>query len=267
MLKSPSNVNSSFGAWLRVRRRELDLTQDALGEQVGCSGDTIRKIELGARRPSKQIAELLVGVLKVPDAEIEHFIQFARTGFPARDTSISVETNLPAPVTLFVGREREMELLRKRLLQDDVRLLTLTGPPGVGKTRLALEVARSLVGSFEHGTFLVKLASLNIPELVTSTIGGAIGLKEAAAPAPPISDIQALKSYLRDRQVLLLLDNFEHLLSAASVVTELLEACPRLKALITSREPLDLYPEHRFSVLPLELPERRQLSSFTFAAS
>lgn len=260
---SESKGGNTFGSWLRERRRELDLTQDELGELVACSGDAIRKIELGDRRPSKQVAELLVEALKVPSTEAANFVRLARaSGTGAYITLLpsalgsqekkpqSTPNNLPAPVTRFIGRQRELELLRNRLTQDEVRLLTLTGPPGVGKTRLSLEVVRDLLPLFEDGVFFTKLASLNAVDLVVPTIASALGLRESQSQDP----LETLKTFLKDRQLLLILDNFEHLLPAATLITMLLEGCPRLKVLTTSREPLQLYPEHRFQVAPLDLP-------------
>jgi predicted ATPase/DNA-binding CsgD family transcriptional regulator len=158
--------------------------------------------------------------------------------------------NLPAHATALIGRESQIEAARGRLSRPDVRLLTLTGPGGIGKTRLGLQVAADLSPGFADGVFFVQLAPLADPELVGPTIARALGLREAGDR--PLTDL--LEEYLRDRQALLVLDNFEHLIAGTPVVADLLAACPRLKVLVTSREPLRVYGEHELAVPPLTLP-------------
>ncbi|MBM2623784.1 winged helix-turn-helix domain-containing protein [Actinoplanes sp. LDG1-06] len=153
--------------------------------------------------------------------------------------------NLPAPLTSLVGRHHEVMELGKRL--HDARLLTLTGPPGVGKTRLAVEVAGLASGEFPGGAWLVELAPLTDPAAVTPAVAAALAVRA------PDGDLVA---HLRDRQALLLLDNCEHLLPGlAALVAQLLAACPRLQVLATSREPLGLTGEAQWPVPPLTLPE------------
>jgi predicted ATPase/DNA-binding SARP family transcriptional activator len=154
--------------------------------------------------------------------------------------------NLPAPVTSFVGREAELNDLSDRLRRADVRLVTLTGPGGIGKTRLALQVAAELRADFADGLCFVSLAPLRDPALVPPTLAHVLGVSEAAH-----DPLQRVKSELRDRQMLLLLDNFESVLDAAPLLTELLQAAPGLKMLVTSRAVLHLYGEHEFPVPPL----------------
>jgi DNA-binding CsgD family transcriptional regulator len=147
--------------------------------------------------------------------------------------------NLPAENTHFIGRKREIEE-GKRLLYT-TRLLTLVGPPGTGKTRLALQIVRSLVPVFPDGVYLVALASVNDPALVMNAIANALGVSEQ----PATTLMMTLKQVLCESRMLLVLDNFEHILAAA----------PHLKVLATSREPLHLYGEQEYFVPPLELPD------------
>jgi len=161
--------------------------------------------------------------------------------------------NLPTHPTALLGRERELAEVRK-LFEDGARLVTLTGPGGTGKTRLGLQVAADLLDDFEHGVFLVELAPISDPALVPSTVAQVLGVRDIGNH--PIAD--ALKAHLRSRSVLLLLDNFEQVLAAASVVADLLASCPGLAVLATSREPLRLRGEHEYAVPPLALPDAHQ---------
>jgi len=157
----------------------------------------------------------------------------------------------PAPL---IGRERELEAIRAHLLGESVRLVTLTGPGGIGKTRLALAAARYVQPAFRDGVWFVDLAPLHDPAGVDAAIGQALKREEAAAALSPAERVAA---YLRDRHLLLVLDNFEHLLPAAARVAALLAAAPQLKVLVTSREPLNLRLEHRLPVTGLALPDLR----------
>jgi predicted ATPase/DNA-binding CsgD family transcriptional regulator len=157
-------------------------------------------------------------------------------------------SHLPTGNTRFIGREHETETI-KRLLES-ARLLTLVGPPGTGKTRLALHAARAVADTFRDGAHFVSLGPMSDPTLVVNSIASIIGVKEM--PGQPL--IETLKQTLRDSLLLLILDNFEHLLSAALQVSELLAATRHLKVLATSREPLYLYGEQVYTVVPLNLP-------------
>jgi predicted ATPase/class 3 adenylate cyclase len=171
--------------------------------------------------------------------------------FPPLRTLDAHRNNLPIQPTPLIGREKEVAEVCKLLLRPEVRLLTLTGAGGTGKTRLALQVAAELTEDFEKGVFFVSLAPISDPELVVPAVAGALGVKETGGQ--PL--LESLKDYLREKRMLLLVDNFEHLLEAAPVVSELLSAAPYLKVLATSRIPLKLYGEHEYLVPPLELPD------------
>jgi predicted ATPase/DNA-binding SARP family transcriptional activator len=158
--------------------------------------------------------------------------------------------NLRAPLTSLVGRQQEVAAAGELLQRESVRLLTFTGPGGTGKTRLALDVATALRDELADGVFFVDLAPIRDPELVISTIIQVLGARETGEQ----SLLESLKAHLRERQMLLLLDNFEQVVSAAPLIVELLEAAPRLKVLATSREPLHVRGEQEFPVSPLAVP-------------
>lgn len=246
---------ASFGYWVRRRRKALDLTQGQLARRVGCALVTIKKIEADERRPSRQMAERLADCLDIPTGEREAFIQSARAelapdklGFPS--APLTARSNLPTPVTSLIGREWQIAAVCALMRQADIRLLTLTGPAGVGKTRLGVQVAQRLFDDFDGGVLFVALAPVRDPALVPLSIAQVLGLKETATR--PV--IEQIKDELHGRRVLLALDNFEHVLSAAPAIADLLGSAPALKVIVTSRAVLRLSGEHEFRVPPLELP-------------
>jgi predicted ATPase/DNA-binding CsgD family transcriptional regulator len=168
--------------------------------------------------------------------------------------SRSSKHNLPVETTRFIGRKHEIEVIKQLL--DTAHLLTLVGTPGTGKTRLALRVGQEVIDTFRDGVYVVSLAQISDPALVTSNIATCIGVNET--PGQPL--IETLKQVLRNSHMLLLLDNFEHLLPAATQVSELLTAAPYLKVLATSREPLHIYGEQEYAVPPLALPDAEHVN-------
>ena len=163
--------------------------------------------------------------------------------------------NLPVQPTPLIGREQVSATACGLLRRADVRLLTLTGPGGTGKTRLGLQVAADLLEDFEDGVYFVPLAAIRDPALVASSIAQTLGIQEKAGQVL----LDSLKESLQDQQHLLVLDNFEQVVAVAPLVAELLATCPRLKCLVTSRVVLRLSGEHEFPVPPLELPDPRRL--------
>lgn len=184
----------------------------------------------------------------------ERVFELNAPGLPAEFRPLrSLDTrphNLPVQPKPLIGRERELAELHRLLRRDDVRLVTLTGPGGTGKTRLALQAAADSIDRFADGVFLVQLASLADPELVVSTMVQALGAMQSGSQ--PLVD--ALIGFLRDRSTLLLLDNFEQIVAAAPTVSNLLARCPTLKVLVTSRVRLQVRGEHEFAVSPLPVP-------------
>ncbi len=175
--------------------------------------------------------------------------------FPSLSTPATPPHHLPIQPTPFIGREKEVAAVQHQLLREDVRLVTLTGPGGMGKTRMALHVAAQLHAHFADGVWFVPLAPISDPNLVIPTIAQTLGLREARER----SLLEQLQVSLRERQVLLLLDNFEQVVSAATHVADLLTSCPHLKVLVTSREVLHVRAEHEFPVPKLSLPDPKRL--------
>jgi predicted ATPase/class 3 adenylate cyclase len=184
----------------------------------------------------------------------EHVFQLIGPGLPASFSALrsldSLPGNLPVQLTSFVGREREMAEVQRLLAKS--RLLTLTGPGGTGKTRLALQAAAEATESFSHGVWLAELAALSDPALLPQTVASVLGVREQ----PGRALLDTLQDYLRPKRLLLLLDNCEHLMAAsAQLASRLLPACPQLKLLTTSREALSVAGEVTFQVPSLSLPE------------
>ena len=258
----------SFADWLKARRHAIDLTQAELADRVGCTTATIKKIEQDMRRPSKAVAERMAEALELPVAERMAFVESARGQRTADRLAVSplpeqgerrALSNLPIQRMRLIGREQEVAQLRALLLRDDVGLVTLTGPGGTGKTRLALEVASTLqsdvIPGVPDGVLFVALAPLTDAALVIPTIAQVLGVRESSGQALELT----LRATLRNQSLLLVLDNFEQVLAAAVHVAALLEAAPALTVLATSRAPLQLTGEHQFAVSPLTLPDARHV--------
>ena len=262
-----------FGSLLRSVRLAAGLTQEALAERTGVAPRTIQDLERGIGRPRRETVRRLLAVLNPTSgmrAEFERATSAPRRradrgpgGAPpngagradgpadGQATSLGFRAPVPAPLTRFVGRERELADVARLLAM--ARLLTLTGPGGGGKTRLALELVPRVAERFLDGVFFVSLAPLADPGLVASTVAEVLGIRET--PEQPVTE--SLRRGIGERRMLLVLDNFEHVMAAAPLLVELLVACPRLAALVTSREMLRLRGEQVYPVPSLTLPDLR----------
>ncbi len=267
----------TFGPWLRRCRRALDLTHAELAAAVGCSVSALRKFEAGDLRPSRPLAQALAGALHIASEDRDAFIRFAREmpgNTPARlpetvsqdhpAPSDCVASNLPVPPTALIGREQECAALGQLLCRSDTRLVTLTGPGGIGKTRLAIQVAAELERAYANGVVYVALAPIRAPDLVAPTIAQMLGITELPVQVGPVLPLmERLINYLREKQLLLLLDNFEQVMDAAPLLATLLAASPGLQVLVTSRAPLRLRGEQEFPVPPLALPPRPHTAKYS----
>jgi predicted ATPase/class 3 adenylate cyclase/DNA-binding CsgD family transcriptional regulator len=216
--------------------------------------------DLVAHSLPEGVSLLDVGAHRLKDLQHpSHLFQLVMAGlpadFPPLRTLDSSPNNLPLQPTPFIGRQKEVDAIGQLLLREEVHLVTLTGPGGVGKTRLALQVAAELSEHFPDGTWFVSLAPISDPDLVIPTLTQTLGLREARDQVP----LEHLKGSLHEKKTLLLLDNFEQVVSAAMLIADLLTVCPRLKVLVTSREGLHVRAEREFPVPALALPDARRL--------
>jgi predicted ATPase/transcriptional regulator with XRE-family HTH domain len=261
----------TFGYWLRLKRKALDLTREALADRVGCSVSTIRKLEDEERRPSAQIAELLAEIFKIPTNERGAFLRFARGDWRSAPSLMDEEapwrvttpalpqqprSNLPATFTSFIGRDKDIAAVQDYLTNPDIRLVTLIGAPGIGKTRLSIASASKSLAEFSDGVFFVALAPLDQPSLIPSATLQALGYIEKNNLSPE----ERLIEGIGNKRMLLVLDNCEHLIEdVAPLASALLSACSRLKILTTSREGLGIPGEWLYSVPALDLPKESSI--------
>ena len=246
-----SGTDASFGVRLRCLRIAAGLTQETLAERSGLSLNAISALERGKRRhPYPRTVQVLAEALGISDEER----RLLADSLPKRIARLPLEHArphaIPVPTTPFFGRRQEIESVVTLLRSRDVRLLTLTGPGGVGKTRLALRVATDLRDDYADGAWFVSLAPIADPSLVMSAIVQALALRgEADATSRDV-----LIQFLSGREVLLVLDNFEQVPAAAPALADVLANCPGVTAIVTSRLSLRVDGEQEFPVPPLDLP-------------
>ncbi len=251
-IKVDAVTDIPFGARLRRLREAAGLTQEELAVRAGLSRNAVGALERGLRkRPYPHTVRSLAHAQELSEEERATLLSAVPKEGSA-DASLvptpASESNLPRPSTSMLGREQELAEIRTFL--QEPRLLTLTGTGGVGKTRLAVEAARDVAQLFSDGTVFVALAPLGDSGFVLPTIAQSLGLRESGDQTPRAT----LHAYLREKRLLLVLDNFEHVLKAAPEVAKLIEACPRLSVLVTSRAPLRVRGEQEYPVPPLALP-------------
>jgi predicted ATPase/serine/threonine protein kinase/DNA-binding CsgD family transcriptional regulator len=232
-------MSAGHGGQVLLSQTTAHLVEQDLPDDVGLSDLGERHLKDLAR--PKRLFQLVISGLPAD--------------FPPLKTLDIYPNNLPVQLTPFIGREQELATVQQLLRRDDVRLLTLTGPGGTGKTRLGLQGAAELSDLFADGVFFVNLAPINDPSLVVPTIAQTLDIREVTGQ--PL--LERLREELRQKQMLLLLDNFEQVVDAGVQVVNVLTACPKLKVLVTSREVLHLQAEHEFPVPPLALPDPKRL--------
>lgn len=227
-------LSAGHGAQVLVSQATMELARDHMP-----AGASFR--DLGEQRLKDLYRPERVYQLTGPDLP---------DAFPPLHTLDSHPNNLPTQLTQFIGRHDDVNAVRDLLLRGDTRLVTLTGPGGIGKTRLALQVAADALEAFADGAFFVRLDTLTDPTLVPGAVAQVLGLRENA----DVPTVTALTGYLKDRHLLLVLDNLEQVIDAAIFIGDLLVACPGLKVLSTSRVRLQIGGEQEFPVQPLQLP-------------
>ncbi len=249
------------GSLIELARKQTNTTPPALSEKVSSLPAMVEQVVLQAlaKDPQFRFASVQAFALALEEASSEDASRqtilvpdsYLTVGNPPHKILNNYLNNLPIQPTPLIGREQQVADVGQLMRREDIRLVTLTGPGGVGKTRLALQVGAELADRFADGVFFVNLAPVSDPDLVAPTIAQMLDIQEVAGQPP----LERLKEYLQQKRILLLLDNFEQVVSAAMQVANLLAACQGLKVLVTSRAVLHVRAEHEYAVPPLALPD------------
>ena len=256
------------GKVLRGYRLRAGFTQEDLAEAAGISSRSVSDIERGKQSPSPRTTRRLADAMGLSADERDRLVaEIAAAKDPGRaETSRSPapgavprHQRLPAPPTPLIGRERDREAIIGLVRDPHIRLVTLTGSAGSGKSRLALQVGEDLLDDFHDEVYFIPLSSLNDPLLVSSAMAEVLVIKEEGGT----DLLDTLTEHIGRRRLLLVIDNFEHLLTAAGVVAQLLDACPNLQMLITSQVPLHLSRENEYLVQPLSVPDALHMSNLS----
>ncbi len=248
-------LSAGHGGQVLLSAATQELVRDHLSRLKPTDPPGVQLLDLGEHRLKDLTRPERIFQLVVPGLPAH---------FPALRTLDSLPNNLPRQSTPLIGREKQTADVIALLGRSDVSLVTLTGPAGTGKTRLSLQVAARMLEEYKDGVWFVELATLTSEDhkLVPSSIAETLGVREA----PGQAIIDTLKDYLRDKQMLLVLDNFEQVAPAAPQVSSLLKAAPHLKVLVSSRIALKVYGEREYRVPPLSLPDRKLLTGRQRAA-
>ncbi len=245
-----SSEQTQFGTLLKRYRTAAGLTQEALAAHAQLSARAISDLERGINRiPRHDTLELLMAALNVTTTQRALLLSTIRPEMMVAAPRTRSLSPPPFPPTALIGREQEMARALTFLQRDGMRLLTLTGPSGVGKTRLGIQLAQDLGERFEQGVVFVALAPLRDPSLLPATLAQALGLREQTSGS--LSEL--VQASLQEQHLLLILDNFEQIRQAAPFIADLLASCPRLQILVTSRAPLHVRGEQELVIAPLEL--------------
>jgi predicted ATPase/transcriptional regulator with XRE-family HTH domain len=246
---------AAFGTLLKRFRLAAGLTLETLAERAALSARAISDLERGvSRAPRSETLALLLHALALSSEDGATLTEAARRQPPPFD-AVAPRHNLPIQLTSFVGRERELDMCDGFLGRTDIRLVTVTGAGGTGKTRFAIQLAMLALARFRAGARFVTLAPIGSLEMIGPAIARALGAPDADRWTAPA----ALAELIDDQDLLVLLDNFEHLLPAAPLLIDLLRACPHLKLLVTSRAALRVSGEQVFPIAPLPLPDLAHL--------
>ena len=245
-----TSEQSQFGTLLKRYRTAAGLTQEALAARAQLSARAISDLERGINRiPRHDTLELLITALNLTSQQRVLLLATIRPEMTVPTPRTRSLSSPPLPPTALIGREQEMTRALTFLQRDGVRLLTLTGPSGVGKTRLGIQLAQDLGERFEDGVIFVALAPLRDPSLLPTTVAQALGLREPSEGQV----FEQVCAYLQEKHLFLVLDNFEQVRAAAPFIADLLANCPRLQVLVTSRTPLHVRGEQELTIAPLAL--------------